>query len=152
MVKQIPLKKWLKGNLSSNIVSDFSRISVLFPITSFSISSLFRIELIFKWVIMRRFEFFLRISYNTSIFSVSSEEVSFTRIMADWSDFSVFSKLVNHQKFNWESKTEPLWKLPVTSQVVANFLILLIKLIASLPKPLGFKCNVSLLDSKGRVA
>ena len=60
---------------------------------------------------MIRFGFFLRISFNTSIFSVSSEEVLFTQIMADWFDFSVLSgnaKLVKHQEFNGESKTEPL--------------------------------------------
>ena len=34
-----------------------------------------------------------------------------------------------------------------TRQVVTNFLILLIKLIASLPKPLGFKCNPPLFSS-----
>ena len=79
----------LKGNVLSNFVSDISRISILLPITSFSISNLFLIELMFKWAIVIRFEFFLRISFNPSFFSVSSEEVSFTRFMADWSDFSV---------------------------------------------------------------
>ena len=85
---------WLKGNVSSNFVSDFSRISILLPITYFSISNFYRIELIFKWAIMTHFGFFLRILLNTSFFSVSSEETSFTRFMADWSDFSVFLTLV----------------------------------------------------------
>ena len=127
-------------------VSDISKASVLLPITSFSISNLFRIELIFKWAIIIQFEFFLRISFNVSFFSVSSEEVSFTRFMADLPDFSVFPKFVKDLKFIWESKLDALWKLPVTLQVVANFLILIIKLIASLPKPLGFKCNPPLLS------
>ena len=127
-------------------VSDISKASVLLPITSFSISDLFRTELIFKWAIKIQFEFFLRISFNASFFSVSSEEVSFTRFMADLSDFSVFPKFVKDLKFIWESKLDALWKLPVTLQVVANFLILIIKLIASLPKPLGFKCNPPLLS------
>ena len=81
------------------------------------------------------------------IFSVFTEKVSFTRFMADWSDFSIFPKFVKDLKFIWESKLEALWKLLVTRQVVANFLILLIKLIASLPKPLGFKCNLPLFSS-----
>ena len=127
-------------------VSDISKASVLLPITSFSISNLFRTELIFKWAIKIQFEFFLRISFNASFFSVSSEEVSFTRFMADLSDFSVFPKFVKDLKFIWESKLDALWKLPVTLQVVANFLILIIKLIASLPKPLGFECNPPLLS------
>ena len=127
-------------------VSDISKASVLLPITSFSISNLFRTELIFKWAIKIQFEFFLRISFNASFFSVSSEEVSFTRFMADLSDFSVFPKFVKDLKFIWESKLDALWKLPVTLQLVANFLILIIKLIASLPKPLGFKCNPPLLS------
>ena len=127
-------------------VSDISKASVLLPITSFSISNLFRTELIFKWAIKIQFEFFLRISFNASFFSVSSEEVSFTRFMADLSDFSVFPKFVKDLKFIWESKLDALWKLPVTLQVVANFLILIIKLIASLPKSLGFKCNPPLLS------
>ena len=90
---------------------------------------------------------FLKHSFSASFFSVSSEEVSVTRFMEDWSDFSVFPKLVKDLKFIWESKLEALWKLLVTCQVVANFLILLIKLIASLPKHLGFKCNPPLLSS-----
>ena len=80
-------------------VSDISKASVLLPITSFSISDLFRTELIFKWAIKIQFEFFLRISFNASFFSVSSEEVSFTRFMADLSDFSVFPKFVKDLKF-----------------------------------------------------
>ena len=136
---------WLKWNVSSNFVSDIS-ISILLPITSFTISNLFGIELIFKWAIMIRFGFFLRISFNASFFSVSSEEVSFTRFMADWSDFWEFPRLVKDLKFIWESKLEALWKLPVIRQVVANFLILLIKLIESLPKPLEFKCNPPLFS------
>ena len=96
---------------------------------------------------MIRFRLFLCIWLNASIFSVSSEEVSFARFMADWSDFSVFPKLVKDLKFIWESKLKALWKLLVTHQVVANFLIHLIKLIATLPKPLGFKCNPSLFSS-----
>ena len=101
----------------------------------------------FKWAIMIRFRLFLCIWLNASIFSVSSEEVSFARFMADWSDFSVFPKLVKDLKFIWESKLKALWKLLVTHQVVANFLIHLIKLIATLPKPLGFKCNPSSFSS-----
>ena len=97
----------------------------------------------FKWAIMIRFGFFLRGLFNTSFFSVALEEVSFTRFMADWSDFSVFSKDL---KFMWESKLEALWKLAVTRQVFATFLIFLIILIASLPKPLGFKCNPPLFS------
>ena len=80
------------------------------------------------------------------IFSVSLEEVSFTRFKADWSDFSVFLKLVKDLKVISESKVETLLK-PVTRQVVAAFLILLLKLIASLPKPLGFKSNPPLFSS-----
>ena len=49
-------------------------------------------------------------------------------------------------RFVWESKFEAFWKQPVTRQVVAIFLIFLIKLIASLPKPLGFKCNPPLFS------
>ena len=101
----------------------------------------------FKWAIMIRFRLFLCIWLNASIFSASSEEVSFARFMADWSDFSVFPKLVKDLKFIWESKLKALWKLLVTHQVVANFLIHLIKLIATLPKPLGFKCNPSSFSS-----
>ena len=37
----------------------------------FSISNLFRIELIFKWAIMIRFGVFLRISFNASFFRAS---------------------------------------------------------------------------------
>ena len=66
--------------------------------------------------------------------------------MADLSDLSVFLKMVKNLKFIWESKLEDLWKLPVTRQII-NFLILLIKLIPSLPSPLGFKCNAHLLSS-----
>ena len=52
----------------------------------------------FKWAIMIYDLGFSRISFNTSFFCVSSEEVSFTRLMADWSDFSVFPKLVKDLK------------------------------------------------------
>ena len=45
-----------------------------------------------KWV-------FLTYLIHASFFSVSSEEVSFTRIMIDWSDLSVFPKLVKDLKF-----------------------------------------------------
>ena len=48
---------------------------------------------------MIRFGFFLRISFNTSFFSISPEEVSFTQFMADWSDLLVFPKLVKDLKF-----------------------------------------------------
>ena len=57
---------WLKENVSSNFVSDTRKILILLPITSFSISNLFRIELMFKWPFMIRFGFFLRILFNTS--------------------------------------------------------------------------------------
>ena len=83
-------------------------MSVLLPITSFTISNLFRIELMFKWAIMIRFGFFLRIPVNTSFFSVSSEKFSFTRFMADWYDISVFPKLIKDLKFIWESKLDAL--------------------------------------------
>ena len=90
---------WLKGNVSSNFVSDISRKLILLPLTYFSISNLFRIEFMFKWAVMILFGFFSRISFNTSFFSVSSEEVSFTRFLADWSDFLIFPKLVQGLKF-----------------------------------------------------
>ena len=59
--------------------------------------------------------------------------------MADAFDFSI--------KFIWDSKIEAFWKQPATYQGNANFLILLIKLIASIPKTLGFKCNPPLFSS-----
>ena len=59
---------WFRRNVSSSFVSNISKISVLLPTTSFSISNLFLIELIFKWAIMIWFGFFLRISLNTSFF------------------------------------------------------------------------------------
>ena len=96
---------------------------------------------------MIQFGFFLRILFNASFFSVSSELVLFSWFMADLSDFSVYPKLAKDPKLAAVSKLEALWKLPVTRQVVTIFLILLIKLIASLPKPLGFKCNPPSLSS-----
>ena len=83
---------------------------------------------------------------NASFFCASSELVPFCWVMADLSDFSIFPKLVKDLKFIWVSKPEALWKLPVTRQVVTNFLILLINLIASLPKHLWFKCNPPLFN------
>ena len=91
---------------------------------------------------------FLMFSFNTSFFSDSSELVPFSWFMADLSDFSVYPKFAkNLKRTSSVSKLEALWKLPVTCQVVTIFLILLIKLIASLPKPLRFKCNPPLLSS-----
>ena len=98
-------------------------------------------------MIMIRFGFFLGISFNAPFFSVSSELVPFSWFMADLADFSMYPKLAKYLKFTSVPKLETLLKLPVTHQVVTNFLILLIKLIASLPKPLGFKCNPPLLSS-----
>ena len=66
---------WFRGNVLFNFVSDISKVSVLLLTISFSISNLFFIELIFKWAIMIRFGFFLRISFNASFFSDSSELV-----------------------------------------------------------------------------
>ena len=90
---------------------------------------------------------FLTHLIQSVIFSVSYEEVLFTRFMADCSDFSVFLKLIIALKIIRESKLEASSKLPVTLQVVANFLILLITLIARLPKPIGFKCNLPFFSS-----
>ena len=137
---------WFRGNVLFNFVSDISKVSILLLTTSFSISNLFFIELIFKWAIMIRFGFFLRISFNASFFSNSSELVPFSWFMPDLSDFSVYPKLAKNLKFTSLSKLEALWKLPVTRQVLTTFLILLIKLIVSLPNPLGFKCNPPLLS------
>ena len=86
--------------MPSNFVSDISKISVLLPTTSVSISNLFLIELILKWVIMIRFKFFLCITCNASSFSVSSELVTFRWFMADLSDFSVYPKLPQYQNLN----------------------------------------------------
>ena len=107
---------WFKGNVSSNFVSDISKTSILLPTTSFSISNLFLIELIFKWAIMIRFGFLLSISFNASFFSDSSELVPFSWFMADLSDFSVYPKLAKDLKITSVSKLESLWKLPVTRQ------------------------------------
>ena len=96
---------------------------------------------------MIRFGIFLRISFNASFFSVSSELAPFSRFMADLSHFSMYPKLAKNLKFSSVSKLEAFWKLLVTRQIITNFLILLMKLIASLPKPLGFKCNPPLLSS-----
>ena len=51
--------KWFRGNVSSNFISGISKLSILLPITSFSIWNLFRDKLIFKRAIMIRFEFFV---------------------------------------------------------------------------------------------
>ena len=99
---------WLRQNVLSNIVADISKISILLPINVCSISNLFRIELLFKWAIMIQCGSFLRISFNALFFGVSSDKVSFTRYMAEWSNFSLFSKLVKDLKFIWESKHEDL--------------------------------------------
>ena len=66
---------WFRGNVLFNFVSDISKVSILLLTTSFSISNLFFIELIFKWAIIIRFGFFLCISFNASFFSDSSELV-----------------------------------------------------------------------------
>ena len=133
--------------MSSKFVSDITKISILLHTTSFSISNLFLIELILKWAIIIRFGFFLRISFKASFFSESSELVPFSWFMADLSDFLVCLKLEKNLKFTSVSKLEPLWKVPVTRQIVTNFFIFLIKLIASLPKPLWFECNPPFLSS-----
>ena len=129
-----PYEPWLK------IIRYFL---ILLPITSFSISNLVCIEIIFNWAITIQFGLFLHISFNVSFFSVSSEEVLFTRFMADWSDFSVFPKLVKDLKFIWESNLEASWKLSITIHVFVNFLVLLLKLIVSLQSLLD--SNVTLL-------
>ena len=103
---------WFRGNVSSNFVSDISKISILSPTTSFSISNLLLVELIFKWAIMIRFGFFLRISFNTSFFSISSELLPFSWYMADFSDFSVYHKLAKDLKY---MKTYENYRLPVKS-------------------------------------
>ena len=71
---------------------------------------------------------------------------TFSWFMAGLSDLSMFPKLAKNLKFTSVSNLEALWKLPVTRQFVTNILILLIKSIASLPKPLWFKCNPPLLS------
>ena len=76
---------------------------------------------------------------------VSSEWAPFCWFNAESPDFSIFPKLADNLKFVWESKLEALWKLLVTRQIDANFLILQIKLIASLP--LGCKCSPPLFNS-----
>ena len=85
--------------------------------------------------------FSLRFSFKASFFKVSSECVPFYWFTADSSYFSIFPKLVTDLKFIWESKLVALRKLPLARQVAANFLIILIQLIASLPKPLRSRCN-----------
>ena len=94
---------------------------------------------------MIRFRFFLPILLHKSFFRVSL--VPFSWFIEDLSNFSVYPKLAKSLKLTSVSKLEAIWKLPVIGQVVTNLLILLIKLIASLPKPLGFKCNPPLLSS-----
>ena len=51
---------------------------------------------------------FLTYLIQHAIFSVSSEKVLIIQFMADWSDFSVFSKLVKDLSFICESKIEVL--------------------------------------------
>ena len=63
------------------------------------------------------------------------------RFMANSSEFLVYPKSAKNLNFTSVSKLEALWKVPVTRKVVTNLLILLIMLMASLPKPLGFKWN-----------
>ena len=45
-----------------------------------------------------RFGIFLRISYNASFFSISSELVPLSSFMADLPDFSVYPKLAKNLK------------------------------------------------------
>ena len=63
---------------------------------------------IFKWAIMIRFTFFLRISFNALFFIVSSQEVQF---MVDSSDFLGFPKLLKNQNLTYYEN----YRLPVKS-------------------------------------
>ena len=68
-------------------------------------------------------------------------------ILLIYGRFMAFPKLVKNLKFIRKLKLKTSRKLPVTYKVVVNFLILLMKLIASLLKPLGYKCNPPLFNS-----
>ena len=80
-----------------------------------------------------RFGLFLRFSFDLSFFASLQGQFYSAELWQIRLIFHFFKKLVKDLKFIWESKVKALWKLPITRQVVANFLFLLIKLIVSTP-------------------
>ena len=82
---------WFRGNVSPNFVLDTSRISVLLPTTSFSISNLFLIELIFK-----PDSGFYYVSHSTRHFSVSLQ--NYYHSVDLWQIFLTFQCIINGQR------------------------------------------------------